>query len=154
MARFARLALCCMALLGFLSGQGCMSSPPVPDTTSADTTDDGNTDSTVGTGGPRNGGTSSSNVVAVEIDDFAFVPKAITVRAGQTVRWTNRDFPPHTVTSGNPEDTDKGVLFDSGTLGVGKAFEYTFETPGTYEYFCTYHYGHVTMRDATVTVIR
>ena len=63
-----------------------------------------------------------------------FSPPTITVVIGvnNTVVWTNRDSVPHTVTS-----TTK--LFDSGNLNAGDSFTYTFTTPGTYQYGCSYH---------------
>ena len=81
-------------------------------------------------------------VVDVSIEDFAFSPSALLVPAGTTVRWTNNDTVPHTVTS------DAG-LFDSGTLQPGDSFEFLFDTPGTFGYFCSLHPEMV----GTVTVI-
>jgi plastocyanin len=60
--------------------------------------------------------------------------------------WTNNDGFAHTVTAGtrdNPAD-----LFDSGNVEAGETFEFTFDEPGTYEYFCSLHPG----MDGTVTV--
>ena len=64
----------------------------------------------------------------------AFSPDTITVVLGvnSTVVWTNHDSIPHTVTS------DTGV-FDSGNLGAGAVYSFTFTSPGTYRYHCTYH---------------
>jgi len=70
--------------------------------------------------------------VAVKIDNFSFSPATITVRAGTTVRWTNRDDIPHTVVS-----DDK--VFKSKALDTDEAFTYTFTKPGTYGYFCSIH---------------
>ena len=66
------------------------------------------------------------------IKDFAFSPKALTVKVGTTVTATNLDSTPHTWTSGP-------ASFDSGNLDQGKAFSFTFKTPGTFTYVCTYH---------------
>lgn len=74
----------------------------------------------------------SGEGVEVEIEDFAFVPGTITIKAGTTVTWTNKDNVGHTATS------DDGV-FDSGMLGKGSSYSYTFTTAGTYGYFCTPH---------------
>ena len=38
-----------------------------------------------------------NNVVPVTIDNFVFEPGRVTVKAGTTVTWTNRDDIPHTV---------------------------------------------------------
>lgn len=68
----------------------------------------------------------------VKIDNFSFGPAAITVKAGTTVTWTNRDDIPHTVVS-----DDK--LFKSKVLDTDEKFSYTFGKPGTYPYFCSIH---------------
>jgi plastocyanin len=69
---------------------------------------------------------------AVKIDNFSFSPATITVPAGTTVRWTNRDDIPHTVVS-----DDK--VFKSKALDTDEDFTYTFSKPGTYSYFCSIH---------------
>ena len=63
-----------------------------------------------------------------------YSPSTITVVIGvnNTVTWMNNDAVPHTVTS------DTGV-FDSGAISQGGTFSYTFTTPGTYNYHCSYH---------------
>jgi plastocyanin len=68
----------------------------------------------------------------VEIDQFAFVPQRITVKAGTTVTWISEDDVPHTVASSNK-------LFKSKALDTGDKFSFTFTTPGTYAYFCSVH---------------
>jgi plastocyanin len=73
--------------------------------------------------------------VEVSIQDFQFAPGRLTVRAGTTVVWTNNGRARHTATA------DDG-LFDSGSLSSGGVFEFTFDTPGTYAYFCRLHGGH------------
>ncbi len=70
--------------------------------------------------------------VAVKIDNFSFSPATITVPAGTTVRWTNRDDIPHTVVA-----DDKA--FKSKALDTDEDFTYTFTKPGTYSYFCSIH---------------
>jgi plastocyanin len=79
-------------------------------------------DTTVDAAGPN----------AVTIADFAFTPPALSVALGTTVTWTNADGINHTVFA-----TDRS--FSSGTLGGGKAFEFTFDTAGQYDYICTIH---------------
>jgi plastocyanin len=68
----------------------------------------------------------------VKIDNFSFGPAAITVAAGTTVTWTNRDDIPHTVVA-----DDKS--FKSKVLDTDEKFSYTFSRPGTYPYFCSVH---------------
>jgi plastocyanin len=65
-----------------------------------------------------------------------FAPNPITVAVGTTVTWTNNDSTGHTVTSNTG-------AFDSGALGAGKTFSFTFQTAGTYQYHCTFHAGMV-----------
>jgi amicyanin len=70
--------------------------------------------------------------VEVKIDNFSFGPATLTVAAGTTVTWTNRDDIPHTVVS-----DDKA--FKSRVLDTDEKFSYTFTKPGTYGYFCSIH---------------
>ncbi len=71
---------------------------------------------------------------SVEIKGFAFNQATITVAKGTTVTWTNDDSAPHTVTT-----TNAPVDFDSGTMNKGDTFSQTFDTAGTYEYYCSIH---------------
>jgi plastocyanin len=71
--------------------------------------------------------------VAVKIDNFAFSPQELTVPAGTTVEWTNRDDIPHVVVS------DDKKTFKSKVLDTDEKFSYTFTKPGTYTYFCSVH---------------
>ena len=64
--------------------------------------------------------------------DFMFAPTALTVKAGSTVTWTNKDDEPHTVVS------DSGV-FRSGALDTNESFSFRFDKPGTYHYACSIH---------------
>lgn len=71
--------------------------------------------------------------VDVAIRNYAFDEKTITVKAGDTVVWTNYDSAPHTVTATSGGD------FDSGKMSKESTWSMTFDTPGTYEYYCAYH---------------
>jgi len=71
--------------------------------------------------------------VEVNIEDFAYNPDPVTIKVGQSVTWTNQDSAPHTATA-----QDRDVL-QSGTLNQGESYTQTFDTPGTYEYFCEFH---------------
>lgn len=76
---------------------------------------------------------SQLNVSAlVVIDQFAFSPDVIKIKAGTQVVWKNRESTNHTVTA------DDGS-FDSGSLGQGGEFKKTFTKPGTYSYSCEMH---------------
>jgi plastocyanin len=76
--------------------------------------------------------TSAQAIEQVKIDDFAFAPQHITVKAGTTVTWINDDDIPHTVASSTK-------LFRSKTLDTEDKFSFSFTTPGSYEYFCSLH---------------
>ncbi|NUR26546.1 MAG: amidase [Catenulispora sp.] len=79
----------------------------------------------------------------VAITGFAFSPSALTVKAGTTVTWTNKDSDAHTVTS-----QGSGGPLQSKALGTGETYTYTFTTAGTFSYLCTIH----PFMTATVTV--
>jgi plastocyanin len=74
--------------------------------------------------------TASGNLVTVV--NFAFSPQTLSVTAGTTVTWTNRDSTTHTITS------DTGV-FNSGNLATNSSFTYTFSNTGSYAYHCAIH---------------
>lgn len=73
-----------------------------------------------------------SSAAQVSIDNYTFGPDTLTVPAGTTVTWTNRDDIPHTVVS-----TD-GV-FRSRARDTDETFSYTFDKTGTYPYYCSVH---------------
>ncbi len=63
---------------------------------------------------------------------WGYAPESITIKAGDTITWTNEGSLVHTVT---PDDGS----FDSGVLNKGDVWTHTFATPGTYAYHCTPH---------------
>ena len=69
---------------------------------------------------------------SIAIDNFSFTPKELTVAAGTTITWVNRDDVPHTVVS-----TDK--KFRSKALDTDDQFSFTFTDTGTYNCFCSVH---------------
>jgi plastocyanin len=84
-------------------------------------------------------------------DELAFKPGTITITAGDAVRWENDGTLTFTVTayeeaipagadyfaSGgfDSEETARAAYPDGG-IASGGTYTHTFETPGTYEYFC------------------
>ena len=66
----------------------------------------------------------------VGIADFRFAPSALTVGAGQVVRWRNDDGTLHSV---------KGRGFFSRALRPGQTWSRRFTRPGVYRYVCTLH---------------
>jgi alcohol dehydrogenase (cytochrome c) len=73
----------------------------------------------------------------VDIVDYAFTPGTIIVPPGTTVTWSNTGSQPHSATSTVSETNP--VTFDSGILNPGQSYSFTFDTPGTYDYFCVPH---------------
>jgi plastocyanin len=73
---------------------------------------------------------SASNTTSVY-----FSPPTIVVVLGvnNTITWTNNDIAAHTVTS------DTVGAFNSGNIAAGSSWSYTFTSPGTYGYHCSYH---------------
>lgn len=91
---------------------------------------------------PAPQGTPVTGITHLTMQNFAFQPANMQVRVGTTVTWTNQDNVQHSVTF-------KNGMKDSGLLSQGQSFSYTFNTPGTYQYYCTVHPYMV----ATVTVV-
>ena len=73
-----------------------------------------------------------NQTLAVAIDNFTFNPQTLTVKAGTTVTWTNKDDIPHAVAA-------VGKQFKSKVLDTDNSYSFTFTTPGTYAYFCSLH---------------
>ena len=89
--------------------------------------------------------------VTVRMEDNFFDPANITVEPGTTVTWVQSGNNPHTTTSYDG-------LWDSGMIegGSGGTFSFTFEEPGTFDYFCIPHeslgmIGSVTVTGSTAT---
>jgi amicyanin len=70
---------------------------------------------------------------SVAISNFAFGPAVITIKAGTTVTWTNKDEEPHTVTF-NQLGTRSPNL-----TGTAVTYSQSFSTPGSYDYHCSIH---------------
>ncbi len=68
----------------------------------------------------------------VNISDFAFSPANLTIKAGDTVKWTNRGDAAHTA-------DDKGSEWKTGTIKRGNSGKVTFDTAGNFNYFCKFH---------------
>jgi len=78
-----------------------------------------------------------------------FIPETVTIKAGDTVKWTN----PHTISHTVTFDPSKAATaanaalpagvepFDSGAVEEEGTFSHTFTVKGTYKYVCVYHEG-------------
>jgi plastocyanin len=69
----------------------------------------------------------------ISIDNFTFNPPTLTVKAGTTVTWSNKDDIPHGIASSN------NAFTRSKAMDTDDSFSFTFTTPGTYQYFCYIH---------------
>jgi plastocyanin len=96
---------------------------------------------------PGSGSTSGSPVATTEVrlpPSYKFEPAAITVAAGSTVTWTNADNFTHSV-----QFEDGGLPGDPRVMPPGQQTTFTFATPGTYHYRCSFHPQNM---QGTVTV--
>lgn len=73
------------------------------------------------------------------LGDKAYVPNPVEVKVGESVTWTNDDSQIHTATSGAVGAEDSGSVFDSGILSPKATFDFTFDTAGEYDFYCTLH---------------
>lgn len=67
----------------------------------------------------------------VTIEGLQFIPAVLTVKAGDTIVWVNKDLFPHTATAAG--------AFDSKSIADGKSWQYTAASKGDYPYTCTFH---------------
>jgi plastocyanin len=94
---------------------------------------------------PTNTPASAPNVAIV---DFGFQPSAVTVYRGETVRWVNNS------PTRNHTTTSQTGVWNSGVLGPGQDFSWTFPVAGDYDYRCNIHAtmtGRITVLDTQVT---
>jgi plastocyanin len=82
---------------------------------------------------PGESGQAGSVTAMVTVRDFEFSPKVLTVKKGTMVIWTNQGQAKHTVTA-------DAKNFD-GQIMPGQTFTFTFDTAGTFAYYCTFHGG-------------
>jgi plastocyanin len=71
----------------------------------------------------------------VSMEGIKFAPDSISVKAGDTVTWTNNDTVGHDVTG------DKFKSGEPGAMQNGDTYDNTFDRAGTFEYVCTVHPG-------------
>lgn len=72
-----------------------------------------------------------------ETTNSCYTPPEITVNAGKTITWINKDRAFHTVTSGYYNKFDG--IFDSGHIDPGQTFSFKFDKLGDFHYFCNLH---------------
>lgn len=78
-----------------------------------------------------------SGVLGCEETNSCYEPWSLDVSSGDTISWVNLDSAAHTVSS--TTDGKPDGVFDSGLVLAGDSFQFTFEDPGEYPYFCIVH---------------
>jgi len=79
-----------------------------------------------------------SSTPGCEETDNCFVPSTVVITVGGTVTWDNTVNAAHTSSSGTAADGPDGV-FDSSLIMAGGSYSHTFDTAGTFDYFCMVH---------------
>ena len=80
-------------------------------------------------------GISASSFAAehkVVIDGMKYLPESLTVKAGDTIRWINKDPFPHTATA-------RSGGLDSPQIASGQSWKYVARKKGSYSVVCTLH---------------
>ena len=77
-------------------------------------------------------------VPGCEETNECYIPASVSINVGDTVSWPNDDTAAHTVTAGSAESGPSGA-FDSSLLIAGGVYEHTFDSAGSYDYYCMVH---------------
>jgi len=88
------------------------------------------------------------NIIRNYQNEGFYLPLNLEISSGTTVSWVNDDSVPHNIQS---LDVSGNVIdwFNSPPLNTGDKFEFTFEEPGVYNYYCSFHpwrVGSVTVK--------
>lgn len=113
MTRTTRFAFILAAIVTATSCGGGYSSPTTPST------------------GNNNGTPITIVGGAQTLTTTAYSPNPLTISAGTTVTWNNKDTTTHTATS------DAGVF--NGSMGPNGQYSFTFANKGTFTYHCSLH---------------
>ena len=135
--QLGRVLAVAFAFVVLLSAAACSSNNSNSTGTPSSTTTGTTTTTTTGA-------TAAASIVsgASVLTTTAFSPNPITVKVGDSVKWTNNDTIVHTSTANNGQ-------WNSGILNPGQSFTTpAFTTAGSFVYHCTIHPGMV----GTVTV--
>ena len=98
---------------------------------------------------PKPVGATTFTVTVGTNGQLVFTPSSVTIHPGDQVRWTWSSGG-HSTTSGSP-GMPNGI-WDSGLRNQGATFTRTFNSTGTFPYYCTPHGGCCAMV-GTVTVV-
>ena len=100
-------------------------------------------------GYPKPAGATTFNVTVGPDGQLIFMPSSVTIHPGDQVKWTWGSSG-HSSTSGSP-GMPNGI-WDSGILNMGATFTHTFNSVGTFPYYCTPHGGCCGMVGTVVVV--
>ncbi len=129
----AHTVLVASMLAPLLSGSGCpgdAARPPAPATPPAPVTAPAPAPAPAP---PAPATTGHAMNADVSMSGLAYAPAAVTVPAGSTVTWTNKEDAPHTVTSKGASE------LKSKNLQKGNSYSHMFMTAGVYSYYCAVH---------------
>jgi plastocyanin len=87
--------------------------------------------------GAQAGQKTAHDVTVPEADRFT--PFALTIHAGDTVKWTNNDGDDHTVVSDAAFDTTGHQGTNELLTANGGTLTLRFNHPGTFVYYCRFH---------------
>jgi plastocyanin len=106
-----------------------VTTPATTATTAGTSTTAGATTTAPSTATTAAGGGATSQVT---LQNLQITPATVTIKAGDTVTWTNNDSTTHHLVGDNGE-------FDSGDMTPGSTFSFKFATAGTVAYHCSIH---------------
>jgi plastocyanin len=98
-------------------------------------------------------------VTLVTLNSGGFSPVNAIIQVGESIRWVKDVGGNHWTTNGTGvADPNAGTIWDAELRASSPEFEFQFNTPGSYPYFCRNHEttetGSVTVEDTTVVGIR
>lgn len=76
----------------------------------------------------------TSDIIDVKLTDTGFSPISVTIKTGQTVRWTNTSKKDATVNSNPHPAHNLNRFLNLGEFPPESSFQVTFEKAGTYNY--------------------
>jgi plastocyanin len=85
-------------------------------------------------------GAANSASHTIDMENMQFSPAQLTVKAGDSVTWVNKDLVPHAIL---------GSGMDSKTIAPGEKWTYHFKKKGDFKYDCAFHptmHGDVTVQ--------
>ncbi len=79
--------------------------------------------------------------VEIVMTDNIFTPENVRIDPGTTITWVNEGDAGHQMDAFNLDGF--GIGFDSDVIRGDDTYEFTFENPGTYRYYCALHGSNV-----------